>query len=132
MPRVQWALRYDQPCVEITLTLAADGQPMPRVLLADTGAGTRTSLFQLILDEDDCLLCGGKPLPPITLGGAYTGSFPTYRLAVKLPAIGFDENLRAVAVSTLPPAFDGIACFAFLNRFTYGHFGDPAQFGLEG
>jgi hypothetical protein len=27
--------------------------------------------------------------------------------------------------------FDGIACFRFLNRFTYGNFGDPGQFGLE-
>ena len=24
-----------------------------------------------------------------------------------------------------------IACFGFLNRFTYGNFGDPSQFGLE-
>ena len=24
-----------------------------------------------------------------------------------------------------------LACFAFLNRFTYGNFGDPSQFGLE-
>jgi hypothetical protein len=31
----------------------------------------------------------------------------------------------------VPRPFDGIACFRFLNRFTYGNFGDPNQFGLE-
>ncbi|HUY31727.1 MAG TPA: hypothetical protein VMV69_03030 [Pirellulales bacterium] len=30
-----------------------------------------------------------------------------------------------------PAGFDGVACFGFLNRFTYGNFGDPHQFGLE-
>jgi hypothetical protein len=40
-------------------------------LLADTGAGSRIGRFQLILDEADCLLCGGTPLLPVTLGGAY-------------------------------------------------------------
>ena len=30
-----------------------------------------------------------------------------------------------------PAGFDGIACFGFLNLFTYGNFGDPALFGLE-
>ncbi|MBI3412163.1 MAG: hypothetical protein HY040_27855 [Planctomycetes bacterium] len=28
-------------------------------------------------------------------------------------------------------AFDGIACFSFLNRFHYGNFGNPGSFGLE-
>jgi hypothetical protein len=100
-------------------------------LLADTGAGSRTARFQLILDEDDCLLCGGNPLQHISLGGAYTGSFPTYGLSVRLPALGFDEIVRAVGVPSAPVGFDGIACFAFLNRFTYGNFGDRSQFGLE-
>jgi hypothetical protein len=132
MPRVQWPLRHGRPCVEVLLTLAAHGQPFPRILLADTGAGSRTARFQLILDEDDCLLCGGNPLQAVTLGGAYAGSFPTNALRVRLPALGFDQNLRAVGVPSVPAGFDGIACFSFLNRFTYGNFGDPSQFGLEG
>jgi hypothetical protein len=88
-------------------------------------------MFELILEEDDCLLCGANPLQPIMLGGAYAGSFPTYGISVRLPTLGFDQNLRAVGVSSVPVGFDGIACFAFLDRFTYGNFGDPSQFGLE-
>jgi hypothetical protein len=131
MPRVRWALRHGRPCLEVVLTLAADGQPLTRILLADTGAGSRNGRFQLVLDEDDCLLCGGNPLQPVKLGGAYTGSFPTYAVSVRLPALGFDQNLRAVGVPSPPAPFDGIACFGFLNRFTYGNFGDPGQFALE-
>ena len=41
------------------------------------------------------------------------------------------RRLRVVAVPSVPRWFDGIACFSFLNRFTYGNFGDPARFGLE-
>lgn len=131
MPRVQWPLRHGRPCVEVALTLARGGQLIPRILLADTGAGTRTDPFQLILDEDDCLLCGGLAGTSVTLGGAYVGSFPLYDIRVQVPALGFDQNLRAVGVPSLPAGFDGIACFGFLNRFTYGNFGDPNQFGLE-
>jgi hypothetical protein len=36
-----------------------------------------------------------------------------------------------VGVPYPPPDFDGIACFRFLNRFTYGNFGDKNAFGLE-
>jgi hypothetical protein len=84
----------------------------------------------LVLSEDDCLLCG-HPVKLIRLGGAYSGSFPTYTLPVQLSALGFDRDLCAVGVPSVPAGFDGIACFSFLNRFTYGNFGDPSQFGLE-
>ena len=131
MPRVHWALRQGRPCVEVVLTLAAGGQPLPRILLADTGAGSRTSAFELILDEDDCLLGGGNPLHSVTLGGAYTGSFPIYGLSVRIPGLGFNQPLPAVGIPSVPAGFDGIACFGFLSRFTYGNFGDPSQFGLE-
>jgi hypothetical protein len=30
-----------------------------------------------------------------------------------------------------PRQLQGIACFRFLNRFTYGNFGDADLFGLE-
>jgi hypothetical protein len=131
MPRILWRLRNDHPCVEVILTLAAGGQLVTRNLLADTGAGSGISSFQLILEEDDCLLCGGWPDQTVTLGGAYVGSFPIYVLPVRIPALGFDQNLRAVGVPSVPVGFDGIACFGFQNRFTYGNSGDPSQFGLE-
>ena len=132
MPRVLWPLRRGRPCVQVVLTLTAGGQPFPRTLLADTGAGARTSPIELILDEGDCLLCGGAPDQPVRLGGSYTGSFPTYDLPVRIPTLGFDQRLLVVGAPSVPVGFDDIACFAFLDRFTYGNFGDPSQFGLEG
>jgi hypothetical protein len=59
------------------------------------------------------------------------GSFPVYVLRVCIPSLGFDRAVPVVGVSTIPAGFDGIASFQFLNRFTYGNFGDPGQFGLE-
>lgn len=131
MPREESSLRHGRPCVRIVLTLAQGGQPFPRTLLADTGAGSLKSGFELILDEADCVLCGGIPLQPVTLGGAFTGTFPTYLLSVRLPALGFDKYLRVVGVPSIPAAFDGLACFSFLNRFHYGNFGNSGTFGLE-
>jgi hypothetical protein len=102
-----------------------------RQLIADTGAGTAQAGFELLLHDNDCQLCGGIPSYPVTLGGAYTGSFPVYVVRIQIPALGFDHHLRAAAVPSCPPGFDGIACFRFLNRFAYGNFGDPSRFGLE-
>ena len=53
MQRLLWRLHHGRPCVEVTLTLVAGGLPYARVLLADTGAGSRHGPFELILDEDD-------------------------------------------------------------------------------
>jgi hypothetical protein len=132
MPRVVWPLRHGQPAVDIVLTLAAGGQPIMRTLLADTGAGSSQSAFELILDEDDCLLCAGTAaVASIGLGGAYLGNFPLYTIFVQIPALNFAATLRAVGVPAVPPGVDGIANFRFLNSFTYGNFGDPTQFGLE-
>lgn len=39
--------------------------------------------------------------------------------------------MSVVGVADTPKGFDGIACFPFLNRFTYGNFGDRASFTLE-
>src|SRR5262245_9133173 len=116
MPRVEWPLQHGRPCLEILLTLASGGQPFPRMLLADTGAGAQNSGIDLILHEDDCLLCGGLAGMAVTLGGAYAGSFPLYDLIVQVPALGFAKNLRVVGVPAVS-VFDGIACFGFLNRF---------------
>ena len=131
MAHMDWPLRNGRPCVQVVLVLAQGGPTIVRNLLADTGAGSLLSRFELILDEDDCLLCGGKPLQPVILGGAYSGSFPIYLLPVQIAALGFSQNVRAVGVPSVLAGFDGIACFSFVNRFRYGNFGDPAIFGLE-
>jgi hypothetical protein len=115
----------------VVLTLAGGGQQVTRDLLADTGAGTTNAGFELLLEESDCLLCGGIPARPIVLGGAYMGSHPVYLVRVQVSGLAFDHHLRVVGVSAPPSGLDGIACFRFLNRFTYGNFGDPGQFGLE-
>ena len=131
MPREEWPLRRGRPCVQIVLTQALGGRPYPRTLVADTGAGSQISRFELILTEGDCRLCGGNPLPPVTLGGAYRGSFPTYLLSVQVPTLGFAKYLRVVGVPAVSAGFDGLACFRFLERFHYGNFGKPGVFGLE-
>ncbi len=131
MPRVRWPLRNGRPCLEIVLTLVADGKPFPRMVLADTGAGSRNSGIDLILPEDDCLLCGGLAGVSVRLRGGFSGSYPLYDLLVQVPALGFAKHLRVVGVPAITAAFDGIACFCFLSRFTYGNFGNTADFGLE-
>jgi hypothetical protein len=113
------------------LTTAQTGQPFPRALLADTGAGSQRVDFDLILLERDCLLCKTVPQPAVSLRGAFVGPLPAYVLRVQIPGLGFDQDLRVVGAPSAPAGFDGIACFRFLNRFTYGNFGDPGQFGLE-
>src|SRR5437016_5719910 len=98
MSRATWPLLRGRPIIEIVLTLAKGGQPLPRRLLADTGAGSRRSGVELLLSEDDILLCGGVADTIITLGGAYAGSFQTYFLPVQIPALGFHKIIRVVAV----------------------------------
>jgi hypothetical protein len=44
--------------------------------------------------------------------------------------LDLSATVHAVGVPTAPPGLDGIACFRFLNRFTYGNFGNPNEFGL--
>jgi hypothetical protein len=87
--------------------------------------------FDLILEESDCLLCGGQPQVSVQLGGAYTGPFPLYQLQVQIPELGFDAPVHVVGVPANPRDFEGIAGFRFLNRFAYGNFGNPGEFGLE-
>jgi hypothetical protein len=131
MPAAQWSLRNDRPMIEIVLSLPTGGQNLVRRLVADTGAGARQSVFQLILQETDCRQCGGILMGQVTLGGAYRGSFPIYMVDVRIPQLNFNEPVPTVGVTQVPQGFDGIAGFRFLNRFHYGNFGAPDWFGLD-
>ncbi len=131
MPRIRWPLRHDKPTIQIVLSTAGAGQDFVRHLLADTGAGTTRSGFELILEESDCLQAGGNPLQFISLGGAYVGFYQVYAVRIRIPTLGFDEEVSVVGVTRVPAGLDGLAGFRFLNRFSYGNFGDPGQFGLE-
>jgi hypothetical protein len=126
---IVWPLRNDRPAVEVQLQLA--GGQQSRWFVADTGAGTRRDTFELILDEDDCLQCGGVFVHTVRLRGAYHGSFPVYVVDVSIAALNFSEPVNVVSVPNTPQGFDGIACFRFLRRFQYGNFGDPDAFALD-
>jgi hypothetical protein len=76
-------------------------------------------------------LCGGKPFKTVALGGAYSGAHPVYLIPIEIPTLNFSARVFAVGVTSPPDGFDGIACFRFLNRFTYGNFGTKNEFGLE-
>lgn len=131
MLRAMWPLHQGRPQIEIVLTPALGRQKMIRVLLADSGAGSDQAAFELVLDEDDCLLCNTTVLGQVQLAGAIAGSYPIYGIRVEIPQLGFDDRIRAVGVPTTPTGFDGIAGFRFLNRFGYGNFRNPKQFGIE-
>jgi hypothetical protein len=111
--------------------MVAGNQPLALSLLADTGAGNSKSRFELILADSDCLLCGGTAGSIIRLGGAYEGDFPLYQLRVQIPQLGFDDVIAVAGVPANPEGFEGIAGFRFLNRFGYGNFANPGEFGLE-
>lgn len=110
----------------MTLRIIASHAPLTRVLLADTGAGNSQDPVELLLGEQDCHACRS-----VALGGAYAGVFNVYSVRVFVPGLTFHDQVRAVGVTTPPAGFDGIACFRFLNRFSYGNFGNPGEFGLE-
>ena len=130
MARAQWALRKGRPVVHVELHSPL-GAALPRILLADTGAGSATAPFELLLDEHDCVLCGGKPTSMTFVSGAYFGSFPLYMVRIRIPILGFDDDVPALGVPMPPKHLDGIAAFCFLNRFSYGNFGNTGEFGLE-
>ena len=131
MPRAQWVLRHGRPVIEIVLTLAQNNQKLIRTVLADTGAGEAQDPFEFVLDETDCVLCGGTPSKSVAIGGAYSGLHLVYSIRVEIPALNFHDDVFVVGVSAAPVDFDGIACFRFLNRFSYGNFGNKSEFCLE-
>jgi hypothetical protein len=67
----------------------------------------------------------------VMLRRAYVGYHPVYVIRVQILTLGFDQDLRVVGMLSPPSGFSGVACFPFLNRFTYGNFGDRGRFGLE-
>jgi hypothetical protein len=54
-------------------------------------------------------------------------------MQVEIPDLSLVRQARVIAIpdTERPVDLDGIACFRFLNSFTYGNFGEPNQFGLE-
>jgi hypothetical protein len=131
MPRATWSLVRGRPVIQVVLTFAQGGQKVTRSLLADIGAGSELAPLELILDENDCLLCGATASHTVTLGGAYTGSYPQYDVSIEIPLLGYSADVLTVGVPNVPKGLEGIAGFRFLNRFTYGNFGNPLEFGLE-
>jgi hypothetical protein len=131
MPRAVWPLVAGRPALEIVVTQVQAGKKASRIVLADTGAGNVNVPFDILLHENDCLMFGASTSTSVVLGGSYTGTYPIYLVNVEIPILGFSHRLRAVGIRSVPSGLEGIACFPFLNRFTYGNFGDPNQFGLE-
>ena len=131
MPRVTWPLLVDRPAVRIDVVLR--GQLTTPELHADTGAGSASSAFDLLLLESNCWLCGRPTGSFVELTGAYaSGAFYyLFRVRVQIPALAFDDELDAVGVPVVPDGFKGLAGFRLLNPFDYGNFGNAAQFGLE-
>jgi hypothetical protein len=89
--------------------------------------------MEFVLGEHDARLYGAGSAGSLQLGGAFTGAFPAVWCHVSVPGVGFASLCVAFAVPSarLPRNLAGISCFRFLNRFTYGNFGDSGVFGLE-
>jgi len=129
MPPAQWPLRNRRPTVEVMIPHGK--RRRRRRLLADPGAGSNESNFELLLSEADCnRSTDNSLLGQVQLGRAYSGWFNVYLIEVRITRLGFAEAVPVVAVPRVPDGFDGIACFKFLNRFHYGNFGDANRFGL--
>jgi hypothetical protein len=133
MPRTTWQLVRGRPVIEVSLVSVGNVRRARRTLLADTGAGSTLGGMELILTEADRRRFSVGAEGALRLGGAFIGSFPTFWIPVTISRIGFSAPCVAVAVPSLqlPSQLQGIACFRFLNRFTYGNFADLEEFGLE-
>jgi len=130
MPRAIWALVGGRPVVQVELH-TAEGRTATRTLLADTGAGTLRSGFELLLRDEDCRLCGSRQMQSVCLRGAYEGEYWAYMLYVRIPMLGQNRYVRTLGVENVPPGLDGIACFRFLSQYAFGNLDGPNSFGLE-
>lgn len=133
MPAICWQLVRGRPIVGIELISHITGAGVTRTLLADTGAGSVQAPMDLILSEEDCLQFRMRDAGSVRLGRAIEGIFRAHWVSVSIPQLRVACLCIAIAVPSvyLPQGLDGIACFRFLNRFAYGNFGNPSQFGLE-
>lgn len=133
MPRASWTLVVGQPVLQIELKEKQSGFILTRTLLADTGGGSSSVPVHIVLSVEDVERCGGIFRGHVGAGGAIAGDFKAYALDITIPALNLVSrvNIMAVPAETLPDGLQGIACFRFLNSFTYGNFGNPAEFGLE-
>lgn len=131
MPRAEWTLMEGRPVIRVSLRSPTSNQVLTRTLLADTGAGSEHSGFELMLTEEDCVQFGGIPSHPVQFDGVYSGTFPVYVVHILISLLDYDEYVRAVGLPAPPAGLDGIAGFRFLNRFRYGNLGDPQRFALR-
>src|SRR5215213_3159371 len=97
MPPVTLPLLHDRPSVRVVLT-SAGGQPTAFDLLADSGAGSNSSPYELILRESDCWSYGAPAGFLVTLSGAFAGNYLLFRVIVRIPALGFVADLPVVGV----------------------------------
>ena len=124
----------NRPVVHAQLIDPFSGHMVPRIVLADTGAGSHVAPFELLLRARDCQqYMGLHSSQTVALGGAIVGTYPIYALWMAIPALTWGRRVRVVAIpdTACPVGLDGFACFRFLNTFTYGNFGQQQQFGLE-
>jgi hypothetical protein len=130
---VTWPLRRGTPCIEVQLVHRMTDVRDARTLLADTGAASIQSPFELVLGAADQHRFGGRPHRRVRLGGAIRGTFAVCTVWVEIPGLLRVQPVAAVAVpaAMLPRGLDGIAAFRFLDRFSYGNFADPGAFDLE-
>lgn len=131
MSATLWTLRHDRPMIEVAAASVYGGPEIVCHLIADTGAGSRQSVFELVLEEQTCLSCGGVVMGQVQLAGAYSGAFPMYLVQIRVAPLNFDEPVPVAGVRRVPQGFDGIAGFKFLKRFHYGNFSSSEQFGLD-
>lgn len=131
MAQAVWNLHLGRPAVEVRIAVPGSQASESKLLLADTGAGPNDAPFELLLDEEDCLLFSKRTGDLVRLGGAYSGEYRCYFLDLEIPDLQFACAATAVGIPKPPRGFDGIAAFRFLNRFTYGNFGKSDQFGIE-
>jgi hypothetical protein len=97
MPRVLWPLLHGRPRIEICLNQYSNGQRLVCDLLADSGAGSQHAAFDVILEESDCLACGGQHAMSVQMRGAFSGMHSIYLVRVKVPQLAFDHQILAVA-----------------------------------
>ena len=91
MPRITWPLLHNRPVVRVVLALR-DPQHDARDLLADTGAGSNSEVFELILREGDCLRYGVRSGSSVALSGAFDLDHLRAEIAEHLAAKGTGKD----------------------------------------